>query len=117
MTDKLKTYEVRIEHDCSEACVVLVEAKDEKEAIDKAYYVDNSEQDWQLTDFIGNNEYTVLGEYGGAETVVKPPKPQDPLLEETISFLQSLIGHNTLDSTDHEWRESILNRLLERHYG
>lgn len=121
MTDKLRTYEVRIEHDTSEECFVLIEANDEKEALKKARRHDNlSDQDWHLTDYIGENTYEVLGEYDSTATVVKPTKPskpQDPLLNETVNFLRSLNGFNTLDSSDHEWRVSILNRLLERQNG
>lgn len=57
---ELQTYRVRISHDVVEECEVEVEASSEEEAIEMARVMDTSEQDWQLTDFIGDNQYDIM---------------------------------------------------------
>lgn len=60
MSDQKKLYRVKISHDVVEECEVEVMASSEQEAIELAGKVDSSEQDWQLTDYIGDNQYEIM---------------------------------------------------------
>lgn len=60
MSDQKKLYTVKISHEVVEECEVQIMAGSEQEAIELARQVDSSEQDWQLTDYIGDNQYDIM---------------------------------------------------------
>jgi hypothetical protein len=59
----LKEYEVRVSHDVVEETTVMVMAASAEEAIAKARKEDLlNEATWSLTDYIGDNQYDIVGE-------------------------------------------------------
>jgi ApbE superfamily uncharacterized protein (UPF0280 family) len=53
-------YTVRVEHLCSEACEIEIEADSKEQAIELARQELLADAQWEMTDYIGDNEYEIV---------------------------------------------------------